>query len=104
MSDRCSCGHEHNHEEKNTKINMFFYIIALILFATGFIPALSNIMQPMPTALELNLTFNQGYIMESLIKQIYFGEQDIILHIYEEMFHFQEIVSENPKHGSTLII
>lgn len=43
------------------------------------IPSLSNINQLMPSALELNLYFNKGYIANSVIKHIYFSEQDIIL-------------------------
>lgn len=33
----------------------------------------------MPSALELDINFNKGYIANSVIKHIYFGEQDIIL-------------------------
>ena len=33
----------------------------------------------MPSALELNLYFNNGYFTDAIIKQIYFGNQDIIL-------------------------
>ena len=43
------------------------------------IPTLSNIVEPMPTALELNIYFNKGYIVSSVIKQIYFSSEDIVL-------------------------
>lgn len=43
------------------------------------IPTLSNIAQPMPTALELTIYFNKGYIVSSVIKQIYFSSEDIVL-------------------------
>lgn len=43
------------------------------------IPTLSNINQPMPTALELDVYFSKGYIANSVIKHLYFGEQDIVL-------------------------
>lgn len=43
------------------------------------IPSLSDINQPMPSALELNLDFNKGYINNATIKHIYFGNQDIVL-------------------------
>ena len=33
----------------------------------------------MPSALELNLSFKKGYLSKTIIKQIYFGTQDIIL-------------------------
>jgi len=43
------------------------------------VPSLSDIINSMPTALELNLTFKKGYIDNAIIKQIYFGTQDIVL-------------------------
>lgn len=43
------------------------------------IPTLSNLVQAMPSVLELNLSFNKGYIDNALIKHIYLGKQDIIL-------------------------
>lgn len=43
------------------------------------IPTLSGIFQPMPSALELNLYFTIGYIVNSVIKHVYFGTKDIIL-------------------------
>lgn len=43
------------------------------------IPSLSNINQPMPTVLEVNLSFEKGYIAHATIKQIYFGKEDYIL-------------------------
>lgn len=43
------------------------------------IPSLSNINQLMPSALELELKFNGGYISSVEIKHIYFGEHDINL-------------------------
>lgn len=43
------------------------------------IPSLSNINQPMPSVLELDLDFYKGYISNAVIKQVYFGNQDIIL-------------------------
>ena len=62
----------HGHSHKfSTDINKTTLNIA--------IPSLSNINQLMPSALELNLYFNKGYISNSVIKHIYFGNQDIIL-------------------------
>ena len=46
------------------------------------VPSLSDIILPMPTALELDISFKQGYISNTLIKQIYFGNEDIILNEY----------------------
>ena len=43
------------------------------------LPSLSDINQSMPTVLELNLYFKKGYINDVNIKQIYLGEQDILL-------------------------
>lgn len=43
------------------------------------IPTLSEIAEQMPTALELNLYFNKGYIVSSVVKQIYFSNEDIVL-------------------------
>lgn len=77
------------------------------------IPSLSNICQKMPSCLELNLQFNKGYIETALIKQIYFGNENIILNEmmcdlpsnrlikYEsinniESYKNQEVVSSNP--------
>ena len=61
-------GHSHKYstEIKNNALNIT-------------IPTLSGINQPMPTALELNLYFSKGYLANSVIKHIYFGDQDIIL-------------------------
>lgn len=43
------------------------------------IPSLSEICQPMPSALELNLFFDKGYIVNSKIKHVYFDTEDIVL-------------------------
>lgn len=43
------------------------------------IPTLSGINQLMPSALELNLYFNKSYIENTVIKHVYFGEQDVVL-------------------------
>ena len=43
------------------------------------IPSLSEINQPMPSALELNLRFNKGYIETAIIKHLCFLDKDIIL-------------------------
>ncbi len=43
------------------------------------LPSLSNINQPMPTALELKISFNKGFFDVVGIKQIYFGEKDIVI-------------------------
>lgn len=43
------------------------------------IPTLSEIIQPMPSALEMNLYFSKGYIANTVIKHLYFGTQDIVL-------------------------
>ena len=40
----------------------------------------------MPTALELGVSFSKGYIINSIIKQIYFGDQDVVLN--ESSFDF----------------
>ena len=53
--------HGHSHQYKITIINNKLNII---------IPSLSNINQPMPTALELELTFYKGYIRNASVKQI----------------------------------
>lgn len=61
-------GHSHKYttEMKNNSLNVT-------------IPSLSGICQPMPSALELNLYFNKGYIVNSVVKHVYFGTEDIIL-------------------------
>ena len=61
-------GHSHKYstEMKNNSLNIT-------------IPTLSNINQPMPTALELDVYFSKGYIANSVIKHLYFGEQDVVL-------------------------
>ena len=43
------------------------------------VPSLSNINQPMPTAIQSTLKFNKGYINEVYLNQIYFGDDDYIL-------------------------
>lgn len=43
------------------------------------LPALSDINQSLPTALELTLNFKKGYMDDVVIKQIYFGDKDIVL-------------------------
>lgn len=44
------------------------------------IPSLSNIATLMPTALELSLNFSKdGYYKNGVVKQIYFGDEDIVL-------------------------
>lgn len=43
------------------------------------LPTLSNILQQMPSALEMNIHFNKGYIENTTVKHIYFGDQDIVL-------------------------
>lgn len=62
--------HGHSHQYKITIINNKLNII---------IPSLSNINQPMPTALELELTFYKGYIRNASVKQINLENNDIIL-------------------------
>lgn len=47
------------------------------------IPTLSNIGQEFPTALEMTLKFNNGYIVNTIIKQVYFDTKDIILNEFE---------------------
>lgn len=87
---------------KNDKIHMYHHIdggemrqtdAPIILhghshkYSTGIknsilnitISTLSNITQVMPSALELNLNFNKGYITNSVVKHIYFGDSDIVL-------------------------
>lgn len=46
------------------------------------IPAFCDINQIMPSALELQLKFNHGYISDTIIKHIYFGEHDVVLGEY----------------------
>lgn len=43
------------------------------------IPALSEVNQPMPTAVECEALFYKGYIYKVILKQVYFGNQDIVL-------------------------
>lgn len=87
---------------KNDKLQLYHHIDAGLMFQTEApiilhghfhkytieiknnalnitIPTLSNIMQPIPSVLELDLSFNKGYIANALIKHIYLGKQDIIL-------------------------
>ena len=45
----------------------------------------------MPSALELNLHFNKGYIDNVLIKQLYFEKKDIILN--EANFDFPRLIT-----------
>lgn len=61
-------GHSHKYktEMKNNALNIT-------------LPSLSNINEPLPSALELELHFNKGYIESATIKQIHFGEADILL-------------------------
>ena len=42
------------------------------------IPTLSDIGEEAPTALELGLQFNKGCITHAVIKQLYFGERDLV--------------------------
>ena len=44
-----------------------------------YVPSLSNIIQPMPSAIETSYDFKSGYIDNVDFKQIYFGEEDYIL-------------------------
>lgn len=62
--------HGHSHKY-STEINNNALNIA--------IPSLSEINQPMPSALELELYFAKGYIVSSIVKHIYFGKEDIVL-------------------------
>lgn len=43
------------------------------------IPSLSDMCQSMPSALQLDITFDNGYIADCLIKHLYFGIKDIVL-------------------------
>ena len=43
------------------------------------LPSISDIIQPMPSVIELDLDFNKGYINNVVSKQIFFGNQDIVL-------------------------
>lgn len=43
------------------------------------IPSICEIRNMMPSALELNICFEKGYIVNSVIKHLYFGTQDIVL-------------------------
>lgn len=68
-------GHTHNYSTKmsNGALNVL-------------LQSLSDIIHSMPTALELDIHFSKGYIVNSTIKQIYFGNQDVILN--ESSFDF----------------
>ena len=68
-------GHTHNYSTKmlNGTLNVS-------------LPSLSDIIHSMPTALELDVSFSKGYIINSIIKQIYFGDQDVVLN--ESSFDF----------------
>lgn len=46
-----------------------------------YVPSLSdlNFNQPMPTAIQMTLQFNKGYIYDAYLNQIYFGDEDYIL-------------------------
>ena len=61
-------GHSHKYstEMRNNALNIT-------------IPTLSDINELMPSALELDLEFSNGYITNSLIKHIHFGSSDVIL-------------------------
>ena len=61
-------GHSHQYstEIKNDSLNIT-------------LPTLSNIVQPMPSALELDVYFSNGYIANSIVKHLYFGTEDIVL-------------------------
>ena len=63
-------GHYHKYTTEFDMKNNILYVK---------VPSLSDIINSMPTALELNLTFKKGYIDNAIIKQIYFGTQDIVL-------------------------
>ena len=43
------------------------------------VPTLSNIHSDFPSALELDVEFKNGYFSTTSIKQIYFGEKDVVL-------------------------
>lgn len=58
------------------------------------VPSLSNIITSMPSALELSLHFSKGYIDEALVKQIYFGQEDVVLN--ESNFDFSRLVTVEP--------
>ena len=62
--------HGHSHKFASNIVNNVLNVT---------IPSLSNVVTDMPTALELNLTFNRGLFKLATIKQIYFGEKDIVL-------------------------
>lgn len=61
-------GHSHKYstEMRNNALNIT-------------IPTLSDINELMPSALELDLEFSNGYITNSLIKHIHFGSSEVIL-------------------------
>lgn len=46
-----------------------------------YVPSLSdlNFNQPMPTAIQMTLQFDKGYIYDTYLNQIYFGNEDYIL-------------------------
>ena len=61
------------------------------------IPTLSNIGQEFPTALEMTLVFNNGYVANTIIKQVYFGDKDIILNEFEYTIPQKNIKMEEIK-------
>lgn len=43
------------------------------------VPSLSNVYSPFPSALELNIHFEKGYMQSAGLKQIYFQDKDYVL-------------------------
>lgn len=61
-------GHYHNYQiyDKNNQLYVG-------------VPSLSNIMQRVPTALELDISFHKGFMGYTFIRQLYFGNEDVVL-------------------------
>ena len=76
-------GHIHKYDIHHSKKNKYLNI---------FVPTLSNLVQIVPEVLELELNFSNGVIENIHIKEVCFGNQDIILS--ENDFNLKRNISE----------
>lgn len=82
-------GHIHKYDIKQDKDNYRLNI---------YVPTISNLIQTVPEALEIELSLNNGELENINIKEICFGNRDIILS--EKDFNFNkdnELKKEEPK-------
>ena len=83
-------GHIHKYDVKTVKDNCHLNI---------YVPTISNLIQAVPEALEIELSLNNGMIENINIKEICFGNKDIILS--EKDFNFnknnESKIEEQPK-------